>query len=81
MLLSLYGDERYACRRGVLTFIEADTNGKIHEEAFTITDEEIESLTQELIRVAKEISTGSFLNSACDENTSSYCHLASLLKR
>ncbi len=81
LLLSLYGDERYACKTGVLTFVESDSKGVIHEEVFEITDEEIELLTQELIRVAKEIVSGSFLLQGCDESVSSYCHLASLLQR
>ena len=79
LLLSLYEDERYACRTGKLSFIEPDTKGVIHEEVFEITDEEIEELTAELIRVTKEIISGSFLDVPCDKNKSSYCHFAGLL--
>ena len=79
LLLSLYGDERYVCNKGTLTFVESDAKGKIHEESFEISDVEIEDLTQELIRVTKEIISGSFLRVPCDPATSSYCHLASLL--
>ena len=76
LLLSLYGDERYFCTSGVLTFIEADSKGNIHEETFTISKEEIENLKTELISVTKEIISGSFLEKSCDPATSSYCHLA-----
>jgi ATP-dependent exoDNAse (exonuclease V) beta subunit len=81
LLLKLYGDERYVCNTGVLTFVEADAKGVIHEEAFTISDEEVEAHRQELVRVTQEIITGSFLDTPCDPATSSYCHLASMLLR
>jgi RecB family exonuclease len=80
LLLSLYGDERYACREGVLSFVEPDGKGQIHEEAFSITDEEIEALKTELIRVTDEIVTGKFLDSPCDPKSSTYCSLVSMLK-
>jgi DNA helicase-2/ATP-dependent DNA helicase PcrA len=80
LLLSLYGDERYeSCRTGVLSFVEPDSKGKIHEEVFVITDEEIDELKAELIRVADEIVTGKFLSAPCDPARSNYCHLVSLL--
>jgi DNA helicase-2/ATP-dependent DNA helicase PcrA len=81
LLLSLYEDERYACREGLLSFIEPDTKGVIHEELFTITDEEVEVLKQEIIITTKEIISGSFLKQTCDEKESDYCHLARLLRR
>lgn len=79
LLLSLYEDDRYACREGVLSFIEPDTKGKIHEEVFVITDEEIEELKSTLISVTKEIISGDFLKKPCDKNESDYCHLVNLL--
>lgn len=77
LLLSLHDDERFACRNGLLSFVEADEKGKIHEELYTITDEEIISLKDEIIRVALEIAHGTFLNVPCDPHVSSYCHLVS----
>lgn len=79
LLLSLYGDERYVCTTGILTFIEADTKGTIHEELFEITHDEIEALKLELITVAQEIVSGDFLKEPCDPETSSYCHLVQML--
>ena len=61
--------------------MEADTKGKIHEEPFTITDREIEELKKEIIRVALEISQGSFLIEQCDSNVSGYCDLAEQFQR
>ncbi len=75
LLLSLHDDERYACKEGVLSFVEADSKGVIKEEAFTITTEEIEELKQTIIKVTKEIIQGQFLNTRCDPETSDYCDL------
>ena len=79
LLLSLYEDTRFACRTCKLSFIEPDAKGVVHEEIFEITDQEVEELKKELIRIAEEISTGSFLNIPCDPSTSSYCHLVASL--
>lgn len=79
LLLSLYGDERYACKTGTLSFIEPDAKGVVHEETFIITDEEIAALAQEIIGVTQEIVTGAFLTQACDEKNSNYCHLVKML--
>lgn len=79
LLLSLYEEERYACRRGKLSFIEPDAKGVIHEEVFEITDEDIDELKGEIIRVTREIVAGSFLEEPCDEKSSNYCHLVKML--
>jgi len=80
LLLSLYGDERYACREGMLAFLEPDSKGVIHEEAYTITDAEIEALKVELIAVTNAIISGDCLKEACDPNESDYCHLVEILR-
>jgi len=80
LLLSLYDDDRYKCNTGVLSFVEPDTKGVIHEEVFTITDEEVESLKEEIIEATKAIVSGAFLNSPCEEGESDYCHLVRLLQ-
>lgn len=81
LLLSLYGDERYVCKEGVLSFVEPDSKGQIKEESFTITDEDIEELKQTIICAAKEIVSGEFLNTKCDPDTSDYCDLVEQLSR
>ncbi|MEY3783877.1 MAG: hypothetical protein RLZZ230_199 [Candidatus Parcubacteria bacterium] len=80
LLLSLYDDERYLCREGVLSFVQADGKGVIHEEAFSITDEEIASLKSEIITAVKEIISGEFTQQPCDEKVSDYCHLVTMLR-
>ncbi len=80
LLLSLQSDERLHTRDGLLSFIEADEKGKIHEEAYTITDDEIEALKAEIIRVVLEIAHGAFLNAPCDPSVCNYCELVSSLR-
>ncbi len=80
LILSLSGDERLYSRTGTLSFIEPDEKGKIHEETYVITEEEIETLKKEIVRVGLEIAHGAFLNAPCDPQVSSYCHLVSELR-
>lgn len=79
LLLSLYDDDRYTCSTGVLSFIEPDAKGVIHEEVFTITDAEVAALQAEIIVAVQEIISGDFLQQPCDEKVSDYCHLVALL--
>jgi len=81
LLLSLYDDDRYKCNTGVLSFVEPDAKGIIHEEVFTITDEEVEDLQQEIITATKDIVSGEFLKSPCKEGESDYYHLVALLQQ
>jgi DNA helicase-2/ATP-dependent DNA helicase PcrA len=81
LLLSLYEDERYDCREGVLSFVEGDAKGAIHEETFIITDEEIEELKTTIINTTKEIISGDFLLQPCDEKASDYCNYVDSLNK
>jgi ATP-dependent exoDNAse (exonuclease V) beta subunit len=77
LLLSLQDDVTQHCRTGVISFVEPDTKGKIREEVFTITDEEIAALKGDLVSAVKEIVTGTALRTACDPNVCHYCDLVS----
>ena len=79
LILSLLEDERYQCRDFTLSFLEPDAKGKIREETFTITDEEIVSLKEEIITAVKHLISGEFLKEPCDETVSEYCGLAQLI--
>lgn len=81
LMLELYGDERMKTREGILSFIEPDAKGRIHEETCIITDEDIALLKGDIIRVALEIQNGTFVNVPCDPEKCSYCDLVSLLER
>jgi len=75
LLLSMQDDSAKHCRTGVLSFVEPDSHGQIREETFVITDEEIDDLKTELIRVTREIVEGESLSVACDPKVCHYCDL------
>jgi hypothetical protein len=55
--------------------VEPDKKGVLHEETFTITDEEIESLRVDIIAATKAVVTGACLATPCDPDECDYCHL------
>jgi DNA helicase-2/ATP-dependent DNA helicase PcrA len=79
LLLSLHKDERFHCKTGVLSFVQPDKNGKIHEESFTITDEEVEELRLQIIEATRVVVTGECLREVCDPDQCEYCHLIGVL--
>lgn len=80
LLLSLYDDDRYQTREGVLSFVEPDAKGIIHEEAFVISDEEIEELRVTIIESAKTIIAGAWLNEPIKEGSTDYETLVTMLQ-
>lgn len=76
LMLDLYNDERYKCRTGVISFVEPDKNGQVREEVFTITDEEIADLKEEIINMIKAVVSGEILTVECDPKQCDYCDLA-----
>ncbi len=80
LLLSLYDDERYRdCRTGALSFVEPLKNGEIREEVFTITEEEIAALAQEIKDAIANLITGEFMKNEQWKSESSYAHLVKQL--
>jgi DNA helicase-2/ATP-dependent DNA helicase PcrA len=75
LLLSLQDDPQKHCTSGVISFVEPDAQGRVKEEDFVITDEEIAALKTELIRALEEILQGDALRKPCDPATCHYCHL------
>lgn len=69
LLLTLQGDDRLKTREGVLSFVESDEKGRIHEEAYTITDEDLIVLRNEIATVVSEIANGAFLNAPCSPDS------------
>ncbi len=78
LLLSLYDDDRYQTKEGVLSFVEPDQKGVIHEESFTVTEEEIEELKMSIIQSAKEIMAGDWLSENIESDSTEYEYLAQL---
>ena len=81
LLLSLQTDERLVTKNTLLSFVEPDAKGVVHEEPFTITDEEITALKAEIITATKEVMSGECLLIACDPEKTTYCHLAAEWER
>ncbi len=75
LMLQLHNHEQLITRDGLLSFIEEDASGKIHEELFTISDADIELLKGDIIRVTQEIANGAFLNAPCNPDKSEYASL------
>ncbi len=81
LLLSLYDDASLRCNEGVLSFVEAAPNGEIKEEAFTITEAEIEELKSLICRSVEELVGGSWLTDEALIAESEYARLAQQLQR
>jgi DNA helicase-2/ATP-dependent DNA helicase PcrA len=81
LLLSLYDDDRYRCTEGVLSFVQPDAKGVIREESFTVLEEEVLELQQQIIAAAAEIISGNALTSLCDDSSSEYCRFVSMLQQ
>jgi DNA helicase-2/ATP-dependent DNA helicase PcrA len=80
LLLSLQSDERLKTVNTVLSFVEPDAKGVIHEEAFTITDDEIATLKAEIIEATRAVITGECLTVPCDPEVTDFCHLVERLR-
>lgn len=75
LLLELYGDERYQCRTGVLSFVESAGSGSLKEEEFEITDDEIDTLKTEITNAAEALLQGTWVAEGCDAASCEYCYL------
>src|SRR5690606_29759418 len=80
LLLSRFADGQYRMDGGVIDFVEPDDKGKLHREAFEISDEEVETLIETIQDVIHEIITLSFWDTECDEKTCDYCDLVKGIK-
>ncbi len=76
LLLSLYSDERYQTSDGVLSFVQSAKSGKVKEESFSISLDEVAALKHYIIEVVKELLTGEFLIDTERAAASSYPELA-----
>jgi RecB family exonuclease len=82
LLLHLHGDDRYLTEEGVLSFIEADSKGKIHEEAYHSGEAERNALIEEINVAVTALLSGEFLSDRELLAQSDYEHLGlALLER
>ncbi len=81
LLLSLYDDERYKTRESMLSFVQADGKGVVHEETFTITDDEIEALKGEIQAAVRVLCAGEWLTAPIEAGSTNYEQLASAFQK
>lgn len=79
LLLSLQDNSLLHSLNGRLSFIEPDAKGVIHEEDFTITEEEIQLLREEIIKATEAVITGDCLQAPCDSKVCEYCGITKIL--
>jgi hypothetical protein len=60
-------------------FIEPMPSGNYKKEMFEVTQEEINALEKEIIRIGSEIIEGVFWEKRCDDATCEYCELRDLM--
>jgi DNA helicase-2/ATP-dependent DNA helicase PcrA len=78
LLLNNYQDAKYQMRSGAIDFIEPDLKGRHVIEEFTITDQEVAALTEQIKQVADEILNLKLWDKRCDNKECKYCALRSI---
>jgi DNA helicase-2/ATP-dependent DNA helicase PcrA len=81
LLLDLHGDERYQAEVGVLSFIEPDSKGRIHEEAFVSGPDDRASIVNDINQAVAMIVSGDFLRDEALLAQSDYAHIGHSLLR
>jgi len=71
---------KWNIKLATLDFVEPDKSGKFHRESFDVTDEEVEELKKIIEKSSQEISTLSFWESKCDNQTCEWCALRASLE-
>ncbi len=75
LLLDLHKEGHYRMRHGIIDFVEPNDSGKHKSEAFEITQEEVEQLTDTIRRVANEVWNLSFWDERCEDADCEWCAL------
>ena len=81
LLLDKYEDGKYRMLSGEINFTEPNEKKDYKKEIFEITDNEVEELKEQIIKVADEILSLSFWDRRCDKKDCKYCALRSLLAK
>lgn len=80
LLLDNYDNQKYKMISGEIDFIEPDEKGLYKKEKFTISDEELELLQEDILRVSNEIRNGLFWDKRCEEKDCEYCALREMME-
>lgn len=79
LLLDRYRDGKFRVVSGTIDFVEPDTRGKYHKEAFAITDEEVKELEALTVRTGQEILSLAFWDRTCGDEACEYCALRKMM--
>jgi hypothetical protein len=60
---------------GVIDFIEPDEKGQFKSELFTISDQEVKVLEDQIKLISEEIRNLDFWDQFCDDDECEYCEL------
>ena len=77
--LLLEGDAKFNLKYGEIDFIEPNDRGKYKVERFEIDSEAVQKVKDEIVAMAKDILSLSFIDSECDDPHCEYCVLGKLL--
>jgi DNA helicase II / ATP-dependent DNA helicase PcrA len=77
LLLSLYKKGQYKMTEGIIEFVESGVEGEIKSESFTISDEDVKEVIQQLHEMRDSILNLSFWDKTCDDKDCEYCKLRS----
>jgi DNA helicase II / ATP-dependent DNA helicase PcrA len=77
--LLLDGDKKFIMKSGEIDFIEPNERGKYKKERFEIESKDIEKVKAEIVSMAKDILSLSFIASKCEDKKCEYCKLGKLL--
>jgi len=75
LLLDEYKAGKYKMIAAQVDFVEPDEKGKCKRQRVTVTQEEVDSLKAEVIRIADEIRALAFWNQKCGDKNCLYCKL------
>lgn len=81
LLLKYFADGKINMQKGVLEFVEQDTKGGYRKYEFTIPDDDVLDLEEEIRRVSDEIINLKFWNEPVNEEAEEYKELVEALKR
>lgn len=81
LLLSLFADgNKFRFASADIDFVEPMESGKYKKEHFTISDEEVEELKNEIRRVSEEIMNFKFWDKRCEDKHCEFCELREMVK-
>lgn len=80
LLLDLLQDKKYEFQRGEIDFVEPNEKGNYKKESFTVIDEDVEKLKNQIKDVSQEILDLSFFGETCADKKCEYCFLQTHLQ-